>query len=305
MGRSYTTGGQRKHGGGRMSVRDDRLPPFAWVALDALDKIRAEVPGAHAASVRNVYTALAEAASRELDPSQAQFKTTRAQLAHLAGVSVKTVDRACATLAEIGLLVVEARQDGAGRTLPSIYRLRRAGEGDTVSPPLVTGEDTVSPPITRAGNTAKKKEPPTGDDARARADDWPPEAERVIGHAALGGVFSVLESLARENGAKVISKRALGHAMLGAPGRDYLGEAHRLASWMAEKGRPRRDIVATYRNWLGNAPERYAAVASNGHGPAPRRPRDGRSTVADYLALLPAARAADEADAAALRGGAA
>jgi hypothetical protein len=66
-----------------MSVRDDRLPPFAWLALDALTTIRDKAPSAQVASTRNVYVALAEAASRALDGQQARFKTTRAELAPL------------------------------------------------------------------------------------------------------------------------------------------------------------------------------------------------------------------------------
>jgi hypothetical protein len=146
-----------------MSVRDDRLPPFAWLALDALTTIRDKAPSAQVASTRNVYVALAEAASRALDGQQARFKTTRAELAHLAGVSTKTVDRCCAILAEIGLLSVDARVDDDGRTLPSVYRLSR---GDIMSPPLVSGEDTESPPITHAGRNGKKTEAPTAQIAR-------------------------------------------------------------------------------------------------------------------------------------------
>jgi hypothetical protein len=142
-----------------MSVRDDRLPPFAWLDLQALDRIRAEAPSAHVASVRNVYAALTESASRARDPQQQHFRTTRAQLAHIAGVSVKTIDRACAILIDIGILAVEARTDEDGRTLPSIYRLLRGG--DTMSPPGATGEDTMSPPITRPRNIERTKEGPS------------------------------------------------------------------------------------------------------------------------------------------------
>jgi hypothetical protein len=91
----------------------------------------------------------------------------------------------------------------------------------------------------------------------ARADEWP---EGIKNQAAADAIFVVIDGVAREHGAKVVTKRALGYAMLSAPGRDFIGEAHRMASYYV--GRPCRDVVATYRNWLGRAEERHPAVAA-------------------------------------------
>jgi hypothetical protein len=139
-----------------MSVRDARSRPWLWLGLDALDIIR------------NVYMALAESATRAFDPDHASFKTTRAELAHLAGVSTKTVDRACAILAELGLLEMLPQSDIDGRTLPSLYRMGRGG--DTKSPRGVVPEDTESPPITRTRDKGKNQETePTAQIAREPA----------------------------------------------------------------------------------------------------------------------------------------
>jgi hypothetical protein len=180
--------------GDDMSVRDDRLPPFAWLDLRALDLIREGAPSAQVASVRNIYAALTESASRALDPQQASFKTTRAALAHLAGVSTKTVDRSCAILGELGILSIEPRVDDDGRTLPSIYRLVR---GDMKSPPLDAGRDTESPPITRPSSNGKKEEQPMAEIAHVRFNGKV-VADRIVEQAS-----KAVESWASATGQKL------------------------------------------------------------------------------------------------------
>jgi hypothetical protein len=245
-----------------MSVRDDRLPPFAWLDLKALDRIREQCPSAQVASVRNVYAALTESASRALDPQQANFKTTRAALAHLAGVSTKTVDRACAILVEIGILAIEPRVDDDGRTLPSVYRLIR--EGDTESPRGSRRTDTESPPIARTRDEKKKNEERPSAGSRAKdasqtlPDDFP---EDLTQHAR--DVFRVLRSVAEQYNAKEVTPRAVGHAIMSAPGRRYVEEAHKMAAWCQSTSKPVRDVVSRYQRWLGNA-DIYSGVESLG-----------------------------------------
>jgi hypothetical protein len=241
-----------------MSVRDDRLPPFAWLDLKALDRIREQCPSAQVASVRNIYAALTESASRALDPQQANFKTTRSALAHLAGVSTKTVDRACAILTELGILAIEPRVDDDGRTLPSVYRLVRGG--DTESPRGDGRKDTESPPITRARDEKKKNEerPSAGSRAKDASQTLPDGfPEDLKPHAR--DVFRVLRSVAEQYNAKEVTPRAVGHAIMSAPGRRYVEEAHKMAAWCQGTSRPVRDVVSRYQRWLGNA-DTYSGV---------------------------------------------
>jgi len=149
-------------------THDGRRAPFAWFDLSAMQRIREQCPPAQTASVRNVYAALVESASRAYDPKHDGFKTTRAELAHLAAVSTKTVDRACAELVTLGLLDVQPQADEAGRSLPSVYALKSDG-GDTESPPSDAAADSESPPSTRTGSEGKKEETlPTAEIARGQ-----------------------------------------------------------------------------------------------------------------------------------------
>src|SRR5205085_756069 len=66
--------------GGPMSV-GDRRRAFAWLDLEALDRIDQYAPAAAAAGVRNVYLALAQTAARRHDGEHDGLEATRQELA--------------------------------------------------------------------------------------------------------------------------------------------------------------------------------------------------------------------------------
>lgn len=167
-------------------------------------------------------------------------------------------------------------EEGGGILPPVATRSEGGGKMGARGAAPVPPEPSIEPTTNR----------PTHGTARAQSDEWP---EGIKNPVAADAIFDVVATMAREHGAKVVTKPALGHAMLGAPGRDFIGEAHRMASYYV--GRQVRDAVATYRNWLAKADAHYPAVAaaapSAGFATRPPR-RNGRTTAADYLALIPA-----------------
>jgi hypothetical protein len=89
-------------------------------------------------------------------------------------------------------------------------------------------------------------------------DDFP---DSLKPHAR--DVFRVLRSVAEQHGAREVTPRAVGHAIMGEPGRHYVAEAHALAAWAQAPPRPIRDVVGTYRTWLQRA-QAYAGIESMG-----------------------------------------
>jgi hypothetical protein len=79
-------------------------------------------------------------------------------------------------------------------------------------------------------------------------DDFP---EALTQHAR--DVFRVLRSVAEQYNAKEVTPRAVGHAIMSAPGRRYVEEAHKMAAWCQGTSKPVRDVVSRYQRWLGNA----------------------------------------------------
>lgn len=142
-----------------VSLSDSRLPPFAWVGLDALRTIRDRVPPAKQEGARNALLGLAEAASRRHDAHHRQGETAKA-LAALTGKSERRLRDFLRELEVIGLVRIQARQDAAGRDLPTHYVLCDAGSDESSDPPD-TPADTAAPaaaPPKRARVKAQKKE---------------------------------------------------------------------------------------------------------------------------------------------------
>jgi hypothetical protein len=107
-----------------MSVRDDRLPPFAWLALDDLERIRRDVPAGRQAAARNALLALAEAASRRRDGRhRGQRGDTLRELATLSGVSERRLRDPLRELERVGLCRIEEARDAHNRPLPTTYVL--------------------------------------------------------------------------------------------------------------------------------------------------------------------------------------
>lgn len=153
----------------------DRRRAFAWLDLEALDRIDTHAPEAVAAGVRNVYLALAQMAARRHDGDHDGFDATRQELATLAHTTTKTIDRHVAELERLGLVAIETRTAANGAQLPNRYALvdpPRDGEAETstpqghevappremVSPRGDTGDAAVSPQRARPDAVKKKEE---------------------------------------------------------------------------------------------------------------------------------------------------
>lgn len=137
-----------------MSVRDERLPPFAWIALEDLDRIAREVPTNRQAAARNALLGLAEAASRRREgTSRGQRGDTLRVLATLCGVSERRLRDTLQELARVGLVRIEQATDERGADLPTTYVLtgsdRSSDRADISSDPPDAPSDRADRSLTK------------------------------------------------------------------------------------------------------------------------------------------------------------
>jgi hypothetical protein len=170
-----------------MSVRDDRLPPFAWLALDDLERIRRGLPPGRQGAARNALLALAEAASRRRDGRHRNGDgDTLRDLAGIAGVSERRLRDHLRDLAALDLIRVEEARDDAGRDLPTTYVL--TGSDDLTDPPDATTarpDDPAPnrPTLNRAREAGKEREPSLESQrSRATREEGYPDLEDVAEH---------------------------------------------------------------------------------------------------------------------------
>lgn len=179
-------------------------------------------------------------------------------LARYAHCDRSTARRNVRKLAADGWIV----EDGTGPKGQTKYRLAmgvaerhpvaesaaRGGTGDAGGVAPAPPEPSIEP----------SKEPSSKERARAQAQQLPDDfPENLKPHAR--DVFRVLRSIAEQHSAREVTPRAVGHAIMGAPGRHHVEEAHALAAWAQAPPRPIRDVVGTYRTWLQRA-QCYAGV---------------------------------------------
>jgi hypothetical protein len=132
--------------------------------------------------------------------------------------------------------------------------------------PLPAGDRPPAPGGTSNAGASEGRTETTSETPQQRAhakamqlpDDFP---EPLKPHAR--DVFRILRSVAEQHHAREVTPRAVGHAMMGEPGRHYVAEAHALAAWAQAPPRPIRDVVGTYRTWLQRA-QAYAGTESLG-----------------------------------------
>jgi hypothetical protein len=110
-----------------MSVRDQRRPSFAWIALSALDRVKQDLPESRQPGARNALLALAEAASRRRDGHHEHGDTLK-DLAAAARLSTKRLRDHLRDLERIGLVRILEARDDRGRDLPSVYVLLDGGD---------------------------------------------------------------------------------------------------------------------------------------------------------------------------------
>lgn len=124
-------------------MKDGRLAPFCYQSLDATAVIRERFTGQERAIALAIYSSLTWAANEER--KRDDFELPRAELADLAGVSQRTLDRYVKELEEVGLV----RRSGGKKTgRPNAWTLLEPGQEGGVSeshPPVVS----VSPGATQ------------------------------------------------------------------------------------------------------------------------------------------------------------
>lgn len=142
-------------------------------------------------------------------------------------------------------------------------------QGSEALPP--NHEDNEDNGDVEVGATTSKKKRKLSDRERARkarasADRLPsgfPDELRPHAEQA----HRVLTEVAEQWNAREVTMRGVGLAIMGNPNRRFVAEAYALASWAATAPRAIKDVVGTYRTWLGKA-DRIAGVELLG-GPIP------------------------------------
>lgn len=154
-----------------MSVRDDRLPPFAWLALEDLERLRRELPAALHVPARNALLALAEASSRRRDGTH-RTGDTLAELSRLSGVSERRLRGHLRELARLGLIRIEESVDEHNRPRPTIY--------------VLAGPDAPASqrPGLRARGKGQEEELAPMDSPRSREDEQNPDTAELMETAA-------------------------------------------------------------------------------------------------------------------------
>jgi hypothetical protein len=139
-----------------MSVADHRRPPFAWIALQALERVRREVPMSQQRGARNALLALAEAASRRRDGHHKEGDTLR-DLAAYGCVSERRMRDQLQILAAAGLVCIEEARDAAGRDLPTTYILIGGDESSAPSDEATSAASSAASAPTRARQTRREE----------------------------------------------------------------------------------------------------------------------------------------------------
>jgi hypothetical protein len=174
-------------------------------------------------------------------------------IARHANLSRRSAQSALRTLEADGEIV----RDGVGRNGTSCWRLTlggaesapRAESGTRGRNLRTTGGEAPSPNPSREPS----KEPSTSAErARAKAqslpDDFPDELKPHARRA-----FAILRDVAEQYNAREVTPRGVGLAIMGHQGRRFVQTAYELASWAQAPNREIRDVVATYRTFLGRA----------------------------------------------------
>lgn len=204
-----------------MSVRDDRLPPFAWLALDDLERIRRGLPPGRQGAARNALLALAEAASRRRDGRHRNGDgDTLRDLAGIAGVSERRLRDHLRDLAALDLIRVEEARDDAGRDLPTTYVL--TGSDDLTDPPDATTarpDDPAPnrPTLNRAREAGKEREPSLESQrSRATREEGYPDLEDVAEHVR-GVLQRGIDGLTTEEPCRPVARGAILEALRAHP----------------------------------------------------------------------------------------
>jgi hypothetical protein len=260
-----------------LSVRDGRRPPFVWVTVASLAHLRIEWD-AKRAEVRKgvglaVYHALCEMANSDrvrgpIGDDSGRFRTSKSSIGELAGISSRSVERACNELARIDMLMIESDRQGENRPgRPSYYTLLEPGQtsANTSDPADIEGTTEVRTPSDKASDPSSKRPP---------AERTPPSKEKKKQQKKEESApptepdFSILPAtvsapLRQASDAKggVLDPQGVKRAMDTFPNVDHAEEAEKFAYWHLHgngKKAPLKGVSQAFRSWLKKAPEAEA-----------------------------------------------
>lgn len=246
-----------------MFVRDGRTLPFVPVTLAAMAAIRAAVSRRRPFAVAT-YVALLELANADRAD---RVSVTQRQLVEITGAGRTSVQQALADLQEAGVLVVQPRRHGLSR-LENEYVVvepdggaisdtlaRHTGDplarhtGDPCSP----GEQLVTKSYKEpsALPSAPAREPAPAKDPRESLPNGFPAELRPHAKA----VYRLLREVAEQHGSRRVWPLQMGRLMMRNSKRPLVARAHDLHEWAVDPGRRVKDVLATYRTFLSDAPQ--------------------------------------------------
>lgn len=144
-----------------MRVNDGRLPPFCWIANDAMRMLHEQLSGKELNTALGIYSALAYMASVKRDGEHTGFEATRRELSEAAGVTPRTLDHYGETLEGMGLLRVVRRRNGEVN-LPNEWVLLDVAWGGATHATTPLAQPTTLPSndtrVVRSNDTHKEEE---------------------------------------------------------------------------------------------------------------------------------------------------
>lgn len=130
-------------------MKDGRLHPFCYQSLGAVELIRGRFSGGELTSALGIYQTLTWVANEER--RRDRIEKSRSEMAELAGVSDRTLDKYVDEFEALGLVEVERRQAGRAH-LPNLWTLVDPEGGEIISPPLQPfreGGEMASPGVAK------------------------------------------------------------------------------------------------------------------------------------------------------------
>lgn len=280
-----------------MFARDGRTLPFVPVTVAAMAAIRDATPKRRPYATAT-YVALLELCNEERTERVA---ISVPMLAERVGAGRTAVKTALVDLRAAGVVEVREQFHGRGQIENEYMVIEPSQEGAQSDTP---GRETTDPPGRHTTGPRSPHDRPArahdprsteeelqeeGEETRARTTDDctrnDPREQAPRGfpdelrpHAR--EVLHILTAVAEQHGAKRVWPLEVGRAIMARPRHPLVATAHDLAGWAVDSKRPVKDVVATYRTFLGRERELAATehLANDGtpaqpSGQPPTAPR--------------------------------
>lgn len=197
-------------------------------------------------------------------------------LAFAAECSVRTIGKHLTALEDAGWIARRRRAGEGGHRAPDGFLLLAEGvvawpdgtEIPTRSSFGLAGAPTGSfRPVQPEPPGAEQNDPGTaheGESAGASAREALPDGFPAELRPHMEAAYRVLRSLAEAHGAKAISVQSLAAVLMARPRHPIVRAAHDCYAHFIDRQPRRRDVVATYRNWLDHCDPLAATEAMPG-----------------------------------------